>query len=69
MSGRRFRIGDAVATDMGVRERGRVVKPFPWKDCTDGQYRPPGPRERVAWIQWEDGTRGWIHRVFLRLTP
>jgi len=62
----RFDIGEKARTDMGVRREGVVVFPFSWKDCTDGQYRSPESKDgSVVWVQWNDGTRGWIQKQFL----
>lgn len=61
-----FQIGDRVRKNMGVRMEGSVIAPFFWKDCTDGQYREPiESDEPIVWVQWDNGTKGWIHESFL----
>lgn len=60
-----FAIGRRVEKTMGIRETGIVIRPFVGP-FTDGQYRLPYRHERPVYVQWDDGTRGWIQREFLR---
>ena len=55
--------GTRIKKIMGVRLTGIVVEYFYWKDSTDGTYKEPG-RDHVA-VQWDDGTKGWIHKCFI----
>jgi hypothetical protein len=57
--------GIKVQTVMGVRLRGTVVNRLAQK-YTDGQYREPQPHEHPVYVQWEDGTYGWISRACLK---
>jgi hypothetical protein len=57
--------GTPVQTVMGVRLRGKVVNRLA-KRYTDGQCREPEPHERPVYVQWEDGTYGWISRACLK---
>lgn len=50
-------IGTKVKTTMGIRKTGTIVKPFYWKDSTDGTYKEPGPGYYP--VKWDDGTKGW----------
>lgn len=59
----RFRIGDKVVTTMGVRKVGEIV--FRMFKYTDGSYRDPHDHERPIFVQWEDGSCGWSHRVHI----
>lgn len=43
---------------MGVRLSGKVVRPFWWKESTDGTYKEP--RADHVPVQWDDGTKGYI---------
>jgi hypothetical protein len=53
---------------MGCRNgaKGTIVRPFPWREATDGTYEAPGP-EYVP-VQWADGTRGFEARGHVVLT-
>ena len=57
--------GTRVRKDMGLRQSGVVVPPFPKSAYTDGQYREPQPNEVVVFVKWDDGTQGWVHGQFL----
>lgn len=58
-------IGRRVHKTMGIRESGTVIKPFAGP-YSDGQYRAPYRHEKPVYIQWDDGTRGWIQREFVQ---
>ena len=62
--GYRLKLGDRVEKTMGVRMIGTIIAPFPWAEHTDGSYAPPG-RWDVP-VLWDDGTKGYIHKNFLR---
>lgn len=57
-------VGDKVEKTMGVRLTGTVVPRFPWGNSTDGTYKAPASTD-VA-VEWDDGTRGYIHPAFLK---
>lgn len=64
-----YKPGQIVIKTMGVFLVGKVLSEFPKpRDYTDGSYREPQGwdcREAVP-VQWEDGTKGWIHARFLK---
>jgi hypothetical protein len=64
---KRIKVGDRVATNMGVRLSGVVIHPFLASKATDGTYRAPERHETAVWVRWNDGTSGWIHRAFVQL--
>ena len=59
-----MRIGQRVEQSMGVRQSGVVIPRF-YGPFTDGQYRQPEMGERAVYVQWDNGTKGWIHEAFL----
>jgi hypothetical protein len=56
-----YKVGDSVKKTMGCRLQGRVIKPISINQYTDGSYRPPHRHEKVVYVEWDDGTKGWIH--------
>lgn len=63
----KFNIGDHVSKVMGCRMEGKVVAPFFWKDSNDGTYRAPVSGDKPVWVQWNNGTKGWIHASFVEV--
>jgi hypothetical protein len=63
-----FAIGDEVKTTMGVKRTGKVIKPFDYKKATDGTYREPYAKDKVVYVEWDDGTKGWSHEIHLEKT-
>ena len=61
----KFKTGDRVVKVMGVRMEGKVIPEFSWKAADDGTYRPP-MSSGVVWVEWENGTRGWVSAVHIR---
>ncbi len=57
--------GTNVRRTMGIREFGIVIGRIPRDQYTDGQYREPLPHERPVYVQWSNGSRGWLHRSVL----
>src|SRR5208282_4645232 len=55
-----FQIGQRVQKTMGVRLTGRVIAPVPRSQWSDGTYRAPNSRDQAVWVQWSDGTKGWV---------
>ena len=67
---REFNFGDRVDTRMGVRRRGTVVKPFNWREATDGTYSSPFDYHApFVWVAWDDGTKGWTFASNLSRAP
>lgn len=60
-----FAPGTKVKKTMGIRQKGVVVKPFYWKDSTDGTYKEPG-KDYIP-IEWEDGTKGYAFAGYLKM--
>jgi hypothetical protein len=61
-----MKIGRRIEKTMGIRRLGTIIAPFNWRECTDGQYRQPTRLDgRIVWVQWDDGTKGWIHESFV----
>ncbi len=67
MTKRECRIGVRVETTAGIRQAGKIVSRFPWRDSTDGTYRDFG-RRYVA-VLWDDGTRGYFFPGYLAPFP
>ena len=61
--------GTPVRKTMGVALSGEVIGSIPKDHYTDGQYREPLPHEHPVYVQWSDGSRGWIQRPFLNSLP
>ena len=61
--------GTPVLKTMGVAGSGVVIARIPRDRYTDGQYREPLPHERPVYVQWSDGSRGWLQRPFLMPLP
>jgi hypothetical protein len=59
----RFPTGTQVATIMGCRMEGTVVKPFLHREANDGTYREPPPNAKVVFVRWSDGSKGWINET------
>lgn len=61
MNSKKFNVGQRVVKTMGCRMEGSVIPPFNWKEADDGTYRSPERADgKVVWVQWADGSRGWI---------
>lgn len=58
-----FSVGDRVRRVVGCQMSGVVVRPFFWKDSTDGTYK--APEGEVVWVQWDHGTKGWEQPCWL----
>jgi hypothetical protein len=54
---KKFPIGTRVKKTMGIRMSGTIVKPFYWKQSTDGTYKAPDKREQA--VEWDNGTKGY----------
>lgn len=63
LSKRDAKIGTRVKTTMGIRRTGKIVKPFFWKDSTDGTYKSPSKGEVP--IEWDNGEKGYHNVKFL----
>lgn len=61
----RFYSGDRVIKWAGVRMVGTVIRPVYWKDCDDGTYKAPDPWD--VCVQWDDGTKGYVKKVWIKL--
>jgi hypothetical protein len=61
-----FRVGDEVETTMGVKRVGKIIKPFYWKDSTDGTYKAPESKKYLP-VQWNDGLKGYHNQKYLKL--
>lgn len=57
-------VGTRVRKVMGVALSGVIVKPFHWKQSTDGTYRAPDDHEHVP-VEWDDGTKGYVSRYHI----
>ena len=58
-------LNSRVITVMGVITKGIVIKRQA-KRFTDGQYREPLSHERPVYVEWDDGSYGWVDRRFIR---
>lgn len=52
--------GTRVMTAQGVKLTGTVVPRIPLSKYSDGSYREPSTRERPVFVEWDDGTKGWL---------
>lgn len=61
----RLPIGTRVKTIVGVRRTGIIIRPFYWRESTDGTYCAPKP-SYIA-VVWDDGTRGYAYKLHLEV--
>lgn len=57
-------VGTKVVTIMGCHREGVIVRPFCYRDSNDGTYRPPNKDELP--VQWNDGTKGYHNRYYMK---
>ena len=61
-----FKTGDRVVKIAGSRLEGKIIPDFSLRLADGISYRPPVV-SGVVWVEWQDGTSGWVSEVAIRM--
>jgi hypothetical protein len=57
-------VGTRVERINGIRLTGTIIKPFYWREATDGTYKAPA--RHYLPVEWDDKTKGFEPEHYLR---